>query len=49
MSRIQTSLLLLRNLLDGKETILSHLDPFRHVADGGVFCSEATHVIRKIT
>jgi hypothetical protein len=38
MGRIQTSLLLFRNLLDRQEPVLSHLDPFRHVTDSGVLC-----------
>ncbi len=32
-------LLLLRHLLDGQEPVFPHLDPLRHVADAGVFCT----------
>jgi hypothetical protein len=34
---VDLDFLLLRNLLDGHEALLSHLDALGHVADSGVF------------
>lgn len=42
-------LFLFSDLLNGKESILAHLNSFRHVTDGGVFCKVSSYTHREKT